>query len=101
MAPRKNFKNLKKIRGVNRLIKEVQSEYSVLKTHNIFACLAKVNKITFFGVYSKMAEKRIFLIFVDSFLNFCKVNKNFDYSKFLQFFFYTGPHYMDFTLIPL
>ena len=33
-----------------------------------------------------MAEKRIFLIFVDSFLNFCKANKNCDYSANFQFF---------------
>ena len=31
--------------------------------------------ITFFGVYSKMAEKRIFLIFVDLYLNFCKASQ--------------------------
>ena len=31
LAPRKIFETLKKIRGVNRLIKEVESEYSVLK----------------------------------------------------------------------
>ena len=31
-----------------------------------------------------MAEKRIFLIFVDLFLNFCKANKNCDYSANFQ-----------------
>ena len=31
LAPRKNFETLKKMRGVNRLIKEVESEYSVLE----------------------------------------------------------------------
>ena len=36
-----------------------------------------------------MAEKRIFLIFVDLFLNFCKANKNCDYSA--------NFHYVDFT----
>ena len=48
-----------------------------------------------------MAEKRIFLIFVDLFLNFCKANKNCDYSanfqNFCTFFFYMGLHYVDFT----
>ena len=34
-----------------------------------------MNKITFFGVYSKMAKKRIFLIFVDADLNLCKVSQ--------------------------
>ena len=34
-----------------------------------------MNKITFFGVYSKIAEKRIFLIFVDSDLNLCKASQ--------------------------
>ena len=34
-----------------------------------------MNKITFLGVYSKMAEKRIFLIFVDSDLNLCKASQ--------------------------
>ena len=31
LAPRKNIKTLKKISGVNRLIKEVDFEYSVLE----------------------------------------------------------------------
>ena len=31
-----------------------------------------------------MAEKRIFLIFVDSFLNFCAANKKWDYSVNFQ-----------------
>ena len=66
---------LKKIRGVNRLIKEVESEYSVFKTHNILAWFEKVNKITFFGVYSKIAEKRIFLIFIGLDLNLCKASQ--------------------------
>ena len=39
------------------------------------AWFEKVNKITFFGVYSKIAEKRIFLIFVDSDLNLCKASQ--------------------------
>ena len=34
-----------------------------------------MNKITFFGVSSKIAEKRIFLIFVDSDLNICKASQ--------------------------
>ena len=33
-----------------------------------------------------MANKRIFLFFVDSFLNFCKANKNCDYSANFQSF---------------
>ena len=53
------------------MIKDLESEYSVLED----AWLEKVNKITFFGVYSKMAEKRIFLIFVDSDLNPCKASQ--------------------------
>ena len=43
-----------------------------------------------------MAEKRIFLIFVDSFLNFGKVNKNCDYSANFHNFL-GGLHYVDFT----
>ena len=31
LAPLNNFKTLKKIRGVNRLVKEVESEYSFLE----------------------------------------------------------------------
>ena len=34
-----------------------------------------MNKLTFFGVYSKIAEKHIFLIFVDSDLNLCKASQ--------------------------
>ena len=60
-----------------------------------------LNKITFFGVYSNMAKKRPLLIFLDSFLNFCKANKNFDYSanfqNFCNFCLLMGPHYVDFT----
>ena len=48
-----------------------------------------------------MAEKHPFLIFFDSFLIFCKANKNCDYSanfqKFYKFFFYIGPHNLDIT----
>ena len=72
LAPRKNFKPLKEIRGVNRLIKDVESEYS----HNILTWFENFNKITFFGVYSEMAEKHPSLIFFNSFLNFCKSDKN-------------------------
>ena len=36
---------------------------------------AELGKITFFGVFSKIAEKRIFLIFVDSDLNLCKASQ--------------------------
>ena len=46
-----------------------------------------------------MAEKHTYLIFVDSFLNFCKANKNCDYLANFQnvckLFFYMGPHYLD------
>ena len=45
------------------------------KTYNILAWFEKVNKITFFSVYSKIAKKRIFLIFVDSDLNLCKASQ--------------------------
>ena len=34
-----------------------------------------MNKITFFGVYSKMAKKHIFLIFVDLDLNLFKASQ--------------------------
>ena len=60
-----------------------------------------MNKKLFFGVFSKMAEKRIFLIFVGPFLNFCKANKNRNYlanfQNFCKIFFCTGPHYVDFA----
>ena len=39
------------------------------------AWFVKVDKITFFGVYSKMAEKRIFSIFFYSDLNLCKASQ--------------------------
>ena len=48
-----------------------------------------------------MAVKRPFLFFDDFFLNFCKTNKNCDYStNFQKNFkknFYMGPHYVDLT----
>ena len=37
--------------------------------------LAELGKITFFGVFSKIAEKRIFLFFVYSDLNLCKASQ--------------------------
>ena len=40
------------------------SSYIIIKRNNNFFC-----------VYSKMAEKRIFLIFVDLDLNLCKASK--------------------------
>ena len=47
-----------------------------------------------------MAEKRPFLIFFYLFLNFCKANKNCDYSAnlklFCNFLFYMGPYYVEF-----
>ena len=58
-SPSKKFQNHKKIMGVNRLIKEVESEYSVFKTYNILAWFENLIKITFFGVYSKMAENSL------------------------------------------
>ena len=57
--------------GVNRLKKEVESEYSVLEDSSYVGLIGKSD----FGVYSKMAEKRIFLIFVDSELNLCKASQ--------------------------
>ena len=42
----------------------------------------------------KNGRKTPFLVFCDLFLNFCKANKNYDYSvnfqKFCKFFFYMG-----------
>ena len=62
--------------GVNRLMMEVESEYSIVEDFNILGWFKHLNKITFFGVYSKMVEKRIFLIFVDLELNLCKASQS-------------------------
>ena len=48
--------------GVNRLMMVVESEYSIVEDYNILGWFNHLNKITFFGVYSKMAEKLPFLI---------------------------------------
>ena len=48
--------------GVNRLMMEVESEYSIVEDYNILGWFKHLSKITFFGVYSKLAEKRPFLI---------------------------------------
>ena len=85
LAPRKKFETLKKNEGCQ----------SVDKGGGIWIFCFRRLIITFFGVYSNMAEKRIFLIFVDSFLNFCKAGEQKlrslgQFSKFLHIYFLHG-----------
>ena len=76
------------------------------------AWFENLNKITFFGVYSKMADTRPFLIFFYLFLNFCTANKNCDYSANFHlkgpqfelwtfFIFWAGRKNLFFRLFPL
>ena len=48
------------MRGVNRLIKEVESEYSVFKTYNILAWFENLIKITFLVYIQKWPKTPLY-----------------------------------------